>query len=72
MMHRPLPHMEHLKLTKKGTQELLRNIRAEGYQGDRKTNGYEVHLDGTLMFKAWIGRFDYLISYHPNFITRED
>ena len=64
--------MKHIKLTKKGTQELLKPIRAEGYQIDRKKNGYEVHLDGTMLLKAMIGRFDYLISYHPDFITRED
>ena len=62
--------MKYTKLTKQGTQRLLKDMRRLGLKIDRKSNGYEIQANGTVVFKAMVGRFDYFIAYDPSFVER--
>lgn len=52
------------------TQKVIRDLRKAGYEVERKTNGYECHLDGALIFAAMVGSRGYLVRYDERLLTK--
>ena len=55
--------------SKKQTQQTIKDLRTNGYDVEKLSNGYEVKLDGNLIFKAMIGNNSYLIRYDANLFS---
>lgn len=58
--------------TKPLLQEVLKGLRAAGYEVSKVHAGYEVKLDGTIVLKAMNGTRGYLVRYDSQLLIREE
>jgi hypothetical protein len=59
--------------SKPQTQQVIKDLRAAGYNVNQKSQGfYECHLDGNLIFAAMVGNRGYLVRYDAKLLTPQE
>ena len=59
-------------LSKKNTQQILKNLKHNGIKVEKVDGGfYKCYDENTKVFSAMIGRNDYLCRFNPDYFNEE-